>query len=119
MAQKPLSCASDDLNQPIDKATAGAFDALVARLIANVADRDDRPKWNDSSFFKRFAHREINRFARSATARCQYETRRCISATILLFAASLAMARLTMQSSTRAGSRGVEESRNGRRIASM
>jgi Zn-dependent M28 family amino/carboxypeptidase len=46
---------SDDLKQPVDKAAAGAFDALVARLIAHVADRDDRPKWNDSSFFKRFA----------------------------------------------------------------
>ena len=47
---------SDDLNQPVDKAAAGAFDALVARLITHVADRDDRPRWSDSSFFKRFAH---------------------------------------------------------------
>ena len=47
---------SDDLNQPVDKPAAGAFDALVARLITHVANRDDRPRWSDSSFFKRFAH---------------------------------------------------------------
>jgi hypothetical protein len=47
---------SDDLDQPVDRAAAGAFDALVAKLITRVADRDDRPRWNDSSFFKRFAH---------------------------------------------------------------
>jgi hypothetical protein len=46
---------SDDLGQPVDEASAGAFDALVARLLVHVADRDDRPRWNDSSFFKRYA----------------------------------------------------------------
>jgi hypothetical protein len=45
---------SDDLNQPVDKVAAGSFNALVAKLIARVADRDDRPRWNDTSFFKRF-----------------------------------------------------------------
>jgi Zn-dependent M28 family amino/carboxypeptidase len=47
---------SDDLNQPVDKAAAGAFDFFVARLLTHVADRDDRPRWSDSSFFKRFVH---------------------------------------------------------------
>jgi Zn-dependent M28 family amino/carboxypeptidase len=46
---------SDDLNQPVDRPAAAAFDALVAKLIARVADRDDRPRWNDTSFFKRFS----------------------------------------------------------------
>jgi Zn-dependent M28 family amino/carboxypeptidase len=46
---------SDDLEQPVDKAAAGAFDALVAKLLVHVADRDDRPRWQASSFFKRFA----------------------------------------------------------------
>jgi hypothetical protein len=46
---------SDDLDQPVDKAAAGAFDALVAKLITRIANRDDRPRWNDASFFKRFA----------------------------------------------------------------
>jgi Zn-dependent M28 family amino/carboxypeptidase len=47
---------SDDLNQPVDKVAAGQFDSLVARLITHVANRDDRPRWSESSFFKRFAH---------------------------------------------------------------
>ena len=46
---------SDDLNQPIDKQAAGAFDALVAKLLERVANRDSKPRWKDSSFFKRFA----------------------------------------------------------------
>jgi hypothetical protein len=46
---------SDDVNQPVDKAAAGAFDVLVARLLERVANRDQRPRWKESSFFKRFA----------------------------------------------------------------
>ena len=46
---------SDDLAQPVDKQAAGAFDVLVARLLERVANRDDRPRWKDKSFFKRFA----------------------------------------------------------------
>ena len=47
---------SDDVNQPVDKAAAGSFNALVAKLVTHIADRDERPRWSDSSFFKRFAH---------------------------------------------------------------
>ena len=46
---------SDDLNQPVDKRAAGEFNVLVAKLLERIANRDDRPHWNDSSFFKRFA----------------------------------------------------------------
>jgi len=46
---------SDDVNQPVDKPAAGAFDALVARLLERVANRDSRPRWKETSFFKRFA----------------------------------------------------------------
>ena len=46
---------SDDLAQPVDKSAAEAFDHLMARLLERVANRDERPRWNDSSFFKRFA----------------------------------------------------------------
>jgi hypothetical protein len=46
---------SDDLSQPVDKQTAGAFDLLVARLLERIANRDQRPSWKDTSFFKRFA----------------------------------------------------------------
>ncbi len=45
---------SDDLNQPIDKASAAKFNAVVAKLLVRVADRTERPRWKDSSFFKRF-----------------------------------------------------------------
>jgi Zn-dependent M28 family amino/carboxypeptidase len=46
---------SDDVNQPVDKPAAGAFDVLVAKLLERVANRDLRPRWKDTSFFKRFA----------------------------------------------------------------
>ena len=46
---------SDDLNQPVDKQAAATFDKVVAKLLERVANRDDRPRWKDSSFFKRFA----------------------------------------------------------------
>ena len=46
---------SDDLKQPVDKTAAGAFDRFMARLLERIANRDERPRWKDSSFFKRFA----------------------------------------------------------------
>jgi Zn-dependent M28 family amino/carboxypeptidase len=46
---------SDDLNQPIDLAAAGTYVQVVGNLAVRIANRADRPKWNDSSFFKRFA----------------------------------------------------------------
>jgi Zn-dependent M28 family amino/carboxypeptidase len=46
---------SDDVKQPVDRKAAGEFDNLVAKLLARVANRDERPHWKDSSFFKRFA----------------------------------------------------------------
>jgi Zn-dependent M28 family amino/carboxypeptidase len=46
---------SDDLNQPVDRAAAGRFVEVVRNLAVRIANRTDRPKWNASSFFKRFA----------------------------------------------------------------
>ena len=46
---------SDDLNQPIDMSAAGAYVEVVRNLVVRIADRTDRPKWNNASFFKRFA----------------------------------------------------------------
>jgi Zn-dependent M28 family amino/carboxypeptidase len=46
---------SDDLNQPVDKASAAKFDRIIATLLEKVADDSDRPHWKDDSFFKRFA----------------------------------------------------------------
>src|SRR5256885_3900372 len=42
---------SDDLNQPIDRAAAGAFVDVLRTLAVRVANRPDRPKWNPESFF--------------------------------------------------------------------
>jgi Zn-dependent M28 family amino/carboxypeptidase len=46
---------SDDLQQPIDRAAAVTFDDLLVRLTTTVANQPQRPRWNDTSFFKRFA----------------------------------------------------------------
>jgi hypothetical protein len=46
---------SDDLNQPVDKAAAETFNRFMASLLARVANRTERPRWKDTSFFKRFA----------------------------------------------------------------
>ena len=46
---------SDDLNQPIDLSAGGKFVDVLRTLVVRVANRPDRPKWNDTSFFKRFA----------------------------------------------------------------
>src|SRR5262245_41398477 len=46
---------SDDLNQPIDMSAAGAYVEVVRNLVVRIANRSDRPRWNASSFFKRFA----------------------------------------------------------------
>ncbi len=46
---------SDDVNQPVDKQAAGTFDRVVAKLLERVANRDTRPRWKETSFFKRFA----------------------------------------------------------------
>lgn len=49
---------SDDLSQPVDKAAAAQFDALLQALVVRVADADGRPSWKPTSFFRRFAKTE-------------------------------------------------------------
>jgi Zn-dependent M28 family amino/carboxypeptidase len=46
---------SDDLNQPVDRKAAEDFGKVYLAVVAEVANRPSRPKWNDDSFFKRFA----------------------------------------------------------------
>ena len=46
---------SDDLNQPVDRAAAAKYIEVVKDLAVRIANRSDRPKWNSTSFFKRFA----------------------------------------------------------------
>jgi Zn-dependent M28 family amino/carboxypeptidase len=45
---------SDDLQQPVDRAAAVAFNDLLVRLTTLVANQPQRPRWTDKSFFKRF-----------------------------------------------------------------
>lgn len=46
---------SDDLNQPVDKTAAAQFNRILLDVGERVANADDRPHWNENSFFRRFA----------------------------------------------------------------
>lgn len=46
---------SDDLNQPVDRAAAAQFDAILLNLAVRVADAPQPPAWKNNSFFRRFA----------------------------------------------------------------
>ncbi|HXE63651.1 MAG TPA: M28 family metallopeptidase [Bryobacteraceae bacterium] len=46
---------TDDVKQPIDRAAAAKFNDLVMRLAVRVADENARPKWEKTSFFRRFS----------------------------------------------------------------
>ena len=46
---------SDDLQQPVDRSAADTYIDVVRRLAVRIANRTDRPKWNDASFFRRFS----------------------------------------------------------------
>ncbi|HYM11425.1 MAG TPA: M20/M25/M40 family metallo-hydrolase, partial [Bryobacterales bacterium] len=46
---------SDDSKQPVDLAAAAAFNEVILRLAEAVANRNERPHWNSSSFFRRYA----------------------------------------------------------------
>jgi Zn-dependent M28 family amino/carboxypeptidase len=46
---------SDDLNQPVDLATAGLYEDIIRALTITVADDSSRPQWKADSFFRRNA----------------------------------------------------------------
>jgi Peptidase family M28 len=46
---------SDDLNQPVDLATAAGYEEVIRRLTISVADNPHRPQWKQDSFFRRYA----------------------------------------------------------------
>jgi Zn-dependent M28 family amino/carboxypeptidase len=46
---------SDDLQQPVDREAAVGFNELLVRLTTAIGNQPQRPRWNDTSFFKRFA----------------------------------------------------------------
>ncbi|ETI63645.1 peptidase M28 [Sphingobium sp. C100] len=45
----------DDLNQPVLPAETAKLNAYVTAVTLRVANAADRPRWNEDSFFKRFA----------------------------------------------------------------
>jgi Zn-dependent M28 family amino/carboxypeptidase len=47
---------SDDLDQPVDKTAAAQFNRILLDLGERVANAQDRPHWNENSFFKRFSN---------------------------------------------------------------
>lgn len=46
---------SDDTDQPVDLVAAGRFNRFLLALTQKVADTPERPRWKQTSFFKRFA----------------------------------------------------------------
>ncbi len=46
---------SDDINQPVDLATATRFEEITLALTLDVANDPKRPAWKPGSFFRRFA----------------------------------------------------------------
>jgi len=51
---------ADDITQPVDKAAAAQFDAILGKLALRVADASARPTWKPDSFFRRFASAPAN-----------------------------------------------------------
>jgi peptidase M28-like protein len=52
--EKRYHAPSDDLEQPIDRAAAASYLAVMQRLAEQVANSPARPRWKANSFFKRF-----------------------------------------------------------------
>ena len=46
---------SDDLQQPVDLQSAADFDKVILAIAEAVANQEARPRWNNDSFFRRFA----------------------------------------------------------------
>ncbi|RKH55423.1 M28 family metallopeptidase [Corallococcus llansteffanensis] len=46
---------SDDVSQPVDREGAARFITFLTGMTLAVADAPERPRWNDDSFFRRFA----------------------------------------------------------------
>ena len=45
---------SDDVFQPVDLTAAAEFNRLLLLLTESIANQTERPKWKESSFFRRF-----------------------------------------------------------------
>jgi len=52
---KRYHAPSDDVNQPVDLASAAKFEEIIRALTVTIADEDARPAWKPDSFFRRYA----------------------------------------------------------------
>jgi Zn-dependent M28 family amino/carboxypeptidase len=46
---------SDDVNQPVNLASAAKYEEIVRALLLNIANDGRRPEWKPDSFFRRYA----------------------------------------------------------------
>jgi hypothetical protein len=46
---------SDDVNQPVDMSAATDFNHVILLLAESISNTTERPRWKESSFFRRFA----------------------------------------------------------------
>ncbi len=46
---------SDDLEQPVDRATAANYEEVTRQLLISIANADAHPQWKPDSFFRRYA----------------------------------------------------------------
>jgi Zn-dependent M28 family amino/carboxypeptidase len=46
---------SDDLDQPVDLASAGKYEEIIRGMMVRAADDPGRPQWKANSFFRRYA----------------------------------------------------------------
>jgi Zn-dependent M28 family amino/carboxypeptidase len=46
---------SDDVNQPVNLASAAKYEEIVRALLLNIANDGHRPEWKPDSFFRRYA----------------------------------------------------------------
>jgi hypothetical protein len=53
--EKHYHAPSDDLSQPVDLKDAAKFNRFILILTTEIANKPERPHWNDDSFFRRFA----------------------------------------------------------------
>jgi len=51
---------SDDVQQPVDLASAGRYEDIIRLLLIEVANHPQRPQWKHDSFFRRFAEAAKN-----------------------------------------------------------
>lgn len=52
---KHYHAPSDEASQPLDLTAVAGFDKVMALLAEAIANRSERPRWKDDSFFRRFA----------------------------------------------------------------